>query len=91
MNTTPTASTTPAQRTQQIVREYTSLRAFHHDAQQLYASSGYTVSHTVGLSHRGLKDMLPFFWPLQRHLSITYDSPTNPPPPSGDADTVVTR
>jgi hypothetical protein len=78
MNTTLTASTTPAQPTQQIVREYTSLRAFHQDAQQLYTSTGYTISHTAGLSHRGLKDALAFYWPHARHLTITYDAPTTP-------------
>jgi hypothetical protein len=83
MNTTPTASTTPAQPTQQIVRDYTSLRAFHQDARELYASNGYTVSHTTGLSHRGLKGALALYWSHQLHLSITYDSPTNSRLPLG--------
>lgn len=78
MDTTPTASTTPAQPIRRIVREYASLRVFHQDARELYARAGYTVSNTAGLSYRGLRGALAFYWPHQRHLIITYDSPTNP-------------
>jgi hypothetical protein len=86
MDTTLTTSTTPALRTRQIVREYASLRAFHQDARELYARTGYTVSKTAGLAHRGLGDTVAFYWPHQRHLVITYDSPAIPwPTPVGAA------
>jgi hypothetical protein len=78
MDTTPTPTTTSTQLTRQVVREYTSLRAFHQDARELYARTGYTISDTAGLAHRGLRDSLAFYWPHQRHLVITYAAPTNP-------------
>ena len=68
----------------QIVREYTSSKAFRHDARELYASTGYTVSNTAGMPHRGGIRSLFFFWPRhQEHLTITYQSPTNPRPVAG--------
>ena len=45
LSTIPTTSEHP---TPVIVREYTSARAFHHDAQEMYTSGGYTVSGTSG-------------------------------------------
>jgi hypothetical protein len=66
--------TSPAQ--QFIVREYTSTRAFHTDAKQLYARTGYTVSQTAGMPHRGLRRVLSSFWPRDDHVTITYQAPT---------------
>jgi hypothetical protein len=66
--------TSPAQ--QFIVREYTSTRAFHTDAKQLYARTGYTVSQTAGMPQRGLRRVLLFFWPREEHVTITYQAPT---------------
>lgn len=63
-----------------IVREYTSTRAFDRDARELYARTGYTVSNTAGGPSRGLKGVLLSFWPREEHLTITYQSPTNPHP-----------
>jgi hypothetical protein len=73
-------STTAAHPTPVIVREYTSVRAFHHDAQELYLRTGYTVSNTGGLSHRSYFRRVLGFWGLRREplqLVITYQAPTN--------------
>ena len=59
-----------------IVRDYTSTRAFHTDAKQLYARTGYTVSQTAGMPQRGLRRVLSSFWPREEHLTITYQAPT---------------
>lgn len=63
-----------------IVREYTSTRAFDRDARELYARTRYTISNTAGAPRRGLKAFLFSFWPHEEHLTITYQSPTNPYP-----------
>lgn len=64
-----------------VVREYTSARVFHQDAQELYTRSGYTVSNTGGLAHRSFLMRVLDFWGLrQEHLVITYQAPTNPWP-----------
>ena len=61
-----------------IVREYTSARAFHHDAQELYTREGYTVANTNGLAgHSYVRRVLGFFGLRQEHLVITYQPPTN--------------
>lgn len=73
--TIPTTSEHP---TLVIVREYTSARAFHHDAQELYTHTGYTVSNTSGLAHHGyIRRVLGFFGLRQEQLVITYQAPTN--------------
>jgi len=74
---------TPTSLLPQIVREYTSSRAFQRDAQDLYLHTGYTVGSTTGLVHsRFLGDWLffahEFGWPRQQHLVITYVPPTLP-------------
>jgi hypothetical protein len=61
---------------QRIVRDYTSTRAFDADAKELYARTGYTVSQTAGMPHRGLRRVLSSFWPREDHLVITYQAPT---------------
>lgn len=63
---------------QRIVREYTSSRAFHKDAETLYARTGYTISDTAGITHRGLTGFFFSLWPREEHLTITYQAPTNP-------------
>jgi len=63
-----------------IVREYTSTSAFDLDARDLYAHTRYTVSNTAGGPCRGLKGIFFSFWPHEEHLTITYQSPTNPHP-----------
>ena len=74
LSTIPTTSEHP---TPVIVREYTSARAFHHDAQELYISGGYTVSNTSGLAHHNyVRRVLGFFGWRQEHLVITYQAPT---------------
>jgi hypothetical protein len=81
MQVQPTLSTIPTtsdQPTPLLVREYTSARAFHHDAQELYTSGGYTVSSTNGLAHHGyIRRLLGFFGLRQEQLVITYQAPTN--------------
>ena len=81
MQVQPTLSTIPTtsdQPTPLLVREYTSARAFHHDAQELYTSGGYTVSSTSGLAHHGyIRRLLGFFGLRQEQLVITYQAPTN--------------
>ena len=73
-----TIPTTAEHPTPVIVREYTSARAFHHDAQELYAHTGYTVSNTSGLAHHSYaRRLLGFFGWRQEHLVITYQAPTN--------------
>lgn len=73
--TNPTTSEHPAP---VIVREYSSARAFHHDAQELYTSGGYTVSSTSGLArHNYIRRVLGFFGLRQERLVITYQAPTN--------------
>jgi len=73
--TIPTPSEEP---TPVIVREYTSARAFHHDAREMYARTGYTVSNTSGLAHHGyVRRVLGFFGLRQEQLVITYQAPTN--------------
>jgi hypothetical protein len=74
-----TIPTTFEQPTPVLVREYPSVRAFHHDAQELYLRTGYTVSNTSGLAHRNFVSRILDFWGLrQEHLVITYQAPTNP-------------
>jgi hypothetical protein len=76
--TLSTISTTSEHPIPVIVREYTSARAFHHDAQEMYTSGGYTVSSTSGLAHHGyVRRVLGFFGMHQEHLVITYQAPTN--------------
>lgn len=71
--TTPTTSEHP---TPVIVREYTSARAFHRDAQELYTRRGYTVANTNGLAHHNyVRRVLGFFGLRQEHLVITYQAP----------------
>lgn len=65
-----------------IVREYTSSRAFHKEASELYARTGYTVADTAGMTYHGLVGALLSLWPHQEHLVITYESPTNPSVPN---------
>ncbi len=81
MQVSPTLFTAPTPRahpTPLLVREYTSVRAFHQDAQELYLRTGYTVSNTSGLANRGYFRRLLGFWGLrQEQLVITYQSPTN--------------
>jgi len=81
MQVRPTLSTIPTtsdQPTPLLVREYTSARAFQHDAQELYTSGGYTVSSTSGLAHHGyIRRLLGFFGLRQEQLVITYQAPTN--------------
>lgn len=60
-----------------IVREYTSSRAFHKDAKDLYASAGYTVMSTSGMPHRGMRMLLSYLGRSRDHLVITYAPPTN--------------
>lgn len=73
-----TLSTPPRQ---QIMREYASPRAFHRDARELYASTHFTVSHTVGLAHRRLfLRALQTFGLCLQPVVITYQAPTNPWP-----------
>lgn len=60
-----------------IVREYTSSRAFHKDARDLYASSGYTVMSTSAIPHGRLRTLLSFLGQSPDHLVITYAPPTN--------------
>ena len=75
LSTIPTMSERP---TPLLVREYTSARAFRHDAQELYAHTGYTVSNTSGLAyHSYARRLLGFFGWHQEHLVITYQAPTN--------------
>jgi hypothetical protein len=74
---------TPTSPLPQIVREYTSSRAFQRDAQDLYLCTGYTVGSTTGLVHSGFLGALSFFayefgWPSKQHLVITYVPPTLP-------------
>lgn len=77
----PTLFTTPTPRAHPmglLVREYTSVRAFYHDAQELYLRTGYTISSTSGLAHRGYIRRILDFWGLrQEQMVITYQSPTN--------------
>jgi hypothetical protein len=66
---------------QRFMREYASYRAFSKDAQALYVHTHYTIEHTDGLAHRGLKASLRFFQrefstPPRQHLIISYVSPT---------------
>jgi hypothetical protein len=75
---------------QRMVREYTSSRAFRKDARALYARTGYTVSQTAGLAHRGLRSSLSFLgrefgWPRQQRLVITYSPPSTPRPAEAGA------
>jgi hypothetical protein len=81
MQVQPTLFTIPntsQQPTPVIVREYTSARAFHHDAQELYTREGYTVANTNGLArHSYVRRVLGFFGLRQEHLLITYQAPTN--------------
>jgi hypothetical protein len=73
-----TIPTTSEQPTSMLVREYTSARAFRHDARDLYARTGYTVSNTSGLAHHGyIRRALGFFGLRQEQLVITYQAPTN--------------
>ena len=73
--TTPTTSEHP---TLMLVREYTSARAFRHDAQELYTRTGYTVANTNGLAHHSyVRRVLGFFGLRQEQLVITYQAPTN--------------
>ena len=67
-----------------IVREYTSSRAFHKDARDLYASAGYTVMSTSAMPHRGIRLLLSFLGQSHDHLVITYAPPTNHKQTSGD-------
>jgi hypothetical protein len=60
---------------QWIVREYTSSRAFHKDARELYAHTGYTVAKTAGITRRGSVGFLLSWWPREEHLVITYQAP----------------
>ncbi len=80
MQVQPTVSTIPTtseQPTPVIVREYTSARAFHHDAQELYTREGYTVSNTSGLArHSYVRRVLGFFGLRHEQLVITYQAPT---------------
>jgi FMN-dependent NADH-azoreductase len=76
--TLSTISTTSEHPIPVIVREYTSARAFHHDAQELYTRGGYTVANTTGLAHHNyVRRVLGFFGLRQEHLVITYQAPTN--------------
>jgi len=77
------SSANPSQR--QIVREYTSSKAFSKDARELYARTGYTVMSTSGMPRRGGWHAVFYFLPRQEHLVITYQAPTNPR--SGASDT----
>jgi hypothetical protein len=61
----------------QIVREYSSRKAFSKDARTLYTRTGYTVLRTSGMPRRGWRAVF-YFWPRQEHLVITYQAPTNP-------------
>jgi hypothetical protein len=72
------SSANPSQR--QIVREYTSSKAFSKDARELYARTGYTVMRTRGMPRRRGWRAVFSFWPRQEHLVITYQAPTNPRP-----------
>ena len=73
--TIPTTSKQPAP---VLVREYTSARAFHHDAQELYTRGGYTVANTTGLAHHNyVRRVLGYFGWRQEQLVITYQAPTN--------------
>lgn len=73
-----TLSTASAYPTPLLVREYTSVRAFYHDARELYVRRRYTVSNTSGLAHRGyIRRVLDFCGLRQAHLVITYQSPSN--------------
>jgi hypothetical protein len=70
---------------QQMVRHYTSSRAFRRDARQLYKRTGYTVSQTAGLANTGFIHRLAFLgrefgWPRQQQLDITYSPPSTPRP-----------
>jgi hypothetical protein len=89
MHVLPTQPFTPTPPTDSIlsmVREYTSARAFHDDARELYMRMGYTVSKTSGLAHRSYLMRVLSFWGLrQEHLVITYQSPTNSWPVNADA------
>ena len=62
----------------QIVREYSSRKAFSKDARDLYARTGYTVLRTSGMPRRGGWRAVFFLWPRQEHLVITFQAPTNP-------------
>jgi hypothetical protein len=85
--TQPFTRTPPTNSIPSLVREYTSDRAFRHDAQELYRRTGYTVSETSGLAHRSYLMRVLGFWRLrQEHLVITYQSPTNPWPANADVD-----
>jgi hypothetical protein len=75
-----TFSTTTEHATPVIMREYTSARAFHHAAREIYARTGYTVSNTSGLAHRNYVRRILDFCGLRREplqLVITYQAPTN--------------
>jgi len=61
---------------QPIVRDYASSNAFHKDAQELYARTGYTVMGTNGVPHWDLRRLLFFFRPRHDHLVIMYAAPT---------------
>jgi hypothetical protein len=70
---------------QQMVRQYASSRAFRRDARLLFTRTGYTVSQTSGLAHRGLMGPLAilgreFGWPRPQQLVITYSPPSTPRP-----------
>lgn len=60
-----------------LVREYASSRAFHKDAEELYARAGYTVMSASGIPHGRLRTLLSFLWKSHDHLVITYAPPTN--------------
>jgi hypothetical protein len=82
MHATSIRSTPP---TPPIVREYTSSRAFHKDARELYARMGYTVMNTSGLARRGSATrVLTFFRRRPEHVVITYAAPTNMWPVKAD-------
>jgi hypothetical protein len=73
--TIPTTSEHP---TPVIVREYTSAREFHHDAQELYLRTGYTISNTSGLAHRSyVSRVLDLCGMRHERMVITYQAPTN--------------
>jgi hypothetical protein len=73
-----TLPTTSELSTPMFVREYTSTRAFRHDARDLYARTGYTVSNTSGLTHYGyFKRIFALLARRPEHLVITYQAPTN--------------
>lgn len=60
-----------------LVREYASARAFHKDAEELYASAGYTVMSASGVPHGRLRSLLSFLGQSHDHLVITYAPPAN--------------